>query len=630
MACAAPLDAVGSPRSGSKAHVAKLCVLMITVLRIAANFYWGYPVDMYGSLNVGLLQDWNCPCDDHCTNPNLDPGGAWCNYSAYMYDLPAGDYSGCDEVNVTWGYCWNPPFDPDRAFLSKAQALRLNELRTPELHSYIYLRTFYAYEIRIDFMALINYVVKPLVSALGIYIFLSRPERSSAQSQLHLWCYRSVVWIFVSSLLADESIGGFQLEVSEYRMWVSGPTQTQLFVLGITLSNLLQMHIANSKLRCLLWNRLAIFVTFLAAALVLAGVGSTVIHMDFELGRCHGNSVSDDGCEAQHQFFWNWFLAWATLMALLGPLQSIGMWREACKAARASDASDWDEIRSDVRCLCATAFFTMVGSLLSSFLMTHFRSITVDLYDRSFQMILTLDLTFQTFSSLLLGGMIGPQKWSKSLDLFSCLAQSHGVGLAGTRIAFPGRINLSAEKCITSFPGKYADEWDRAVEVSKGKEFCSLACVFLTNEESGLGQHVKNPESPNDACYCKALYGNVPPACYVSEVDLTDPKNPVDQKQLADKKADAKAMNQLLLIKYSHTTRLEWKHMKDDAMRKAHERWQQNQGRAPWGCSWFQKWKEQVDDAVAKGQSLHVFYFEGLKGKGKVPWEELGDEETPK
>lgn len=309
-----------------------------------------------------------------------------------------------------------------------------------------------------------------------------------------------------------------------------------------------------------------------------------MIHMDFELGPCSGSSIYGASCESQHQHFWNWSLAWAILMALLGPLQSVGMWREACKAARASDASGWDEIRSDVRCLCATAFLTMVGSPLSAFLMTYFRSITVSLYNRNFQMILTLDLTFQTFSSLLLGGMIGPQKWSKQMDLFSSLAQSHGVGLAATRIAFPGRVSPSAGKCITSFPGKYGDEWDRSVEVASGKEFCSLACVFLTDKESGLGQHAKNPDSPNDACYCKALYGNVPLEWYVSEVDLTDPKKPIEPKQLVFKKADAKAMKQTLLIKYSHTTRLEWRQMKDDAMRKARESWQQNQGGAPWGC----------------------------------------------
>eukprot|EP00438_Fugacium_kawagutii_P000797 Skav226659 [mRNA] locus=scaffold2733:226437:229979:+ [translate_table: standard] len=367
LARATPLDAMGS-----KATVAKFCLLVLTLLRIAANFYWGLSVSKYYSWNVSVLKDWtNCPCDGPCTDPNLDPG-AWCNYSAssfndywYMVDLPRGDYSGCDEVNVTWGYCWNPPFDPDRAFHSKT--LRLNEMRTTDLHRYYSDHPrFYAYEIRIDFMALMNYAVKPLISALGVFIFLSR-QRSSAASRLHLWCFCSVLWIFVSSPLADESIAGLQLEITGTRdeMWVNG-----------------------------------------------------------------------------------------------------------------------------------------------------------------------------------------------------------------------------------------------------------------------LGQHVTNPESLNGDCYCKALYGSVPWQAYVSEVDLTDPDCPIDQEQLAFKKADAKAMGQMLLIKYSHTTRLEWNAKKSQAMQKAHECWQQNQGRAPWGCAWFHLWKGNVNAAVEKDQSLHVFYFEGRVGAGKLSWDELGDEES--
>ena len=114
------------------------------------------------------------------------------------------------------------------------------------------------------------------------------------------------------------------------------------------------------------------------------------------------------------------------------------------------------------------------------------------------------------------------------------------------------------------------------------------------------------------------------------EVDLTDPDNPINKEQLAFRKADAKAMGQMLLIKHSHTTHLEWNEKKSEAMRKARECWQQSQGRAPWGCAWFALWKENVDAAVAKNQSLHVFYFEGRVGAGKISWDQLGNEETRK
>jgi hypothetical protein len=44
----------------------------------------------------------------------------------------------------------------------------------------------------------------------------------------------------------------------------------------------------------------------------------------------------------------------------------------------------------------------------------------------------------------------------------------------------------------------------------------------------------------------------------------------------------------------------------------------------PWGCRWFQIWREHVTEAVARDQTLRVFFFEGLVGCGKVlAWEVL-------
>ena len=153
---------------------------------------------------------------------------------------------------------------------------------------------------------------------------------------------------------------------------------------------------------------------------------------------------------------------------------------------------------------------------------------------------------------------------------------------------------------------------------------CSLACVFLT-DRSGLGQHVENPERPGE-CYCKALYGSLPVETYLSEVDATS----LDRTQLAFKRADSKAMGQVLLTKYAHTTRLEWERQKAEAIEESYRRWQENDGRAPWGCAWFHKWKENVHQALQQNQSLHVFYFEGRVGAGKVAWDLLADEEVRK
>ena len=37
-----------------------------------------------------------------------------------------------------------------------------------------------------------------------------------------------------------------------------------------------------------------------------------------------------------------------------------------------------------------------------------------------------------------------------------------------------------------------------------------------------------------------------------------------------------------------------------------------------WGCKWFELWRGHVRKAVALGQRLRVYYFEGRKAQGKV------------
>ena len=108
--------------------------------------------------------------------------------------------------------------------------------------------------------------------------------------------------------------------------------------------------------------------------------------------------------------------------------------------------------------------------------------------------------------------------------------------------------------------------------------------MFLTDPASGLGQHAPNPDNPGE-CWCKALYGNVPPIAYLSIVDMaTD----VDQEMLTFKKADAKAMGQHLLIRTSRISTLEWERELANALKKAEALCMQNSGRAPWGCEWFE------------------------------------------
>ena len=134
----------------------------------------------------------------------------------------------------------------------------------------------------------------------------------------------------------------------------------------------------------------------------------------------------------------------------------------------------------------------------------------------------TIDVCFQVLNSLLLSGMIGAQSFD--LKQFRRLAEVSGFGFASERIAFPGKINPAAKDCIVSFPGKYSKEWDEAVEAVKEEtSVCSLACVFLTDTASGLGQHANLPNKPEE-CWCHTIYGEFPASTYLSIVDVKELK----------------------------------------------------------------------------------------------------------
>ena len=99
-----------------------------------------------------------------------------------------------------------------------------------------------------------------------------------------------------------------------------------------------------------------------------------------------------------------------------------------------------------------------------------------------FSMIPTLDVGLQTLFVLLMCGMIGPKGWDRPMETFRKLADLSGFGLAAKRIAFPGKIILSALDCIVSFPGKYSkagSRWQtRFLRVSSSSS-SSLSLLFL-------------------------------------------------------------------------------------------------------------------------------------------------------
>ena len=235
---------------------------------------------------------------------------------------------------------------------------------------------------------------------------------------------------------------------------------------------------------------------------------------------------------------------------------------------------------------------------------------------------MTVDVSFQVCNVLLLSGMVGPRLMN--LETLKKIAELSGFGFASKRIAFPGHISHSATDCIVSFPGKYSESWDRAVSSIQNNAY-SLACVFLTDADAGLGKHASSPATPGK-CWCQQIYGPIPASAYLSVVETSIAEQNSNQK-LAFARADAEAMGQRLVIKQDQGE-MEWEQELAEALRDAEKRCAENQELAPWGCQWFEDWKNNVDRAAQHHQTLHVFYFEGCKGKGKMLWDQLSDKQA--
>ena len=274
----------------------------------------------------------------------------------------------------------------------------------------------------------------------------------------------------------------------------------------------------------------------------------------------------------------------------------------ACSALRAP--GDDESIRSTAFFLLGNALLVILGPSLSFFAYFRYGHSTVVMWrsgptttNAKLGTWLTVDIFLQICNTLMLNGMVGPKQWNRPMDAFRQLADLSGFGFASKRIAFPGHINRTAAKCVVSFPGKYSELWDEAVSAVTsqaeiaGMERWSLACVFLTDADSGLGQHAENPDTPGK-CWCHSIYGHVPAETYLSVVEV-EPEHLDSQahrQMVSFKRSDAEAMGQLLLIK-SDQSDVEWQLQLAEATEKAQQLCFERGGRAPWGCQWFEEWK---------------------------------------
>ncbi|CAE7335706.1 GIP [Symbiodinium sp. CCMP2592] len=464
-------------------------------------------------------------------------------------------------------------------------------------------------------------ILRPLVTGLGLYVLLHRSDRLSAKSPLHLLT-RAVLFC-LASFHCDFSV----TQISGSSNWNDGGGLWLLLPWEV-LCNSMQLHMTNLKLHALGWQLTAQVCKALMLGMLLAWSAWGFLWGYFRYG--------PPGAEVS--FY---------LCPMLLILEFVGLFYSASRALFLG----WqdDAIRATAWCLYINSLLLWVGPVLSfcGFLGFHYgqnNATNVDpnfwygLFQTTKDSCLTLDIGFQVVNVLLLSGIVGPRQWQEPMAAFQRLADLQGFGLASKRIAFPGRLNPQSEDCVVSFPGKYSQQWDKAVSTAKTQQGFSLACVFLTDRASGLGEHVENPDAPGE-CWCHAIYGQLPASTYLAVVDVRPEsagccqvlgglgRQGLSQQDLEFKRADAEAMGQRLVVRRNQAD-WEWERELREAEEDARRRCAENQGLAPWGCKWFEDWRRNVQRAVELKQSLHVFYFEGRTGQGKLDWDQLPCQEA--
>ncbi|CAE7214419.1 unnamed protein product [Symbiodinium natans] len=472
----------------------------------------------------------------------------------------------------------------------------------------------------------VDAVARPGITGLGVYCFLRKNSRFSNKIRLHRWSRWTT--LFMALCVADQSVA-FLVERLDN---INNPTPHETVDSGfmklastswVFVCNALQVYITNLKLQ-VLGLRLTAWICQ-ALLLLSLGTGAYEILSYFK--------IFDSP--------WTTFLSFAINVGGVLLVQCIALCSAATRALLYREGGE--SIRCFAFFLYVNGVLAIAGPLLSYIsvvaMWANFLSRDVDLFDGLIvvpqlpMLVVTLDNGLQVLGTLLLTGMLGPKGWERPMEAFRLLAHLSGFGLASKRIAFPGKINAQATKCIASFPGKYSAEWDQAVSSIQEEQTCSLACVFLTERASGLGGHADNPDTPGH-CWCRMIYGKLPAETYLSVVDMEDSSDgPMTEEKLwlklAFKKADADAMGQVLVIKEDQP-QLEWEVELSHALRDAEIKCNENHGKAPWGCQWFEEWRKNVDAAVKMEQSLHVFYFESKAGFGKLTWEKLRDAKARK
>ncbi|CAE7237278.1 Rai14, partial [Symbiodinium sp. KB8] len=184
------------------------------------------------------------------------------------------------------------------------------------------------------------------------------------------------------------------------------------------------------------------------------------------------------------------------------------------------------------------------------------------------------------------------------------------------KTAFHGLIRPHADACWISIPDNFEAAWKPVTELHHDQ---SVADVLFCTQESGLGQHVTDPENPGK-CYCARIYGerDYQRFGYLWTVD----------DETAKGRAYEMAATQAVIVRSDATDE-----DRERAQRMAVLQWMRCGKTASWGCAWFERWQSNVRKAVSKKQRLFVAFLPGQVGQGKVAmcdlptadlWDEIG------
>ena len=148
-------------------------------------------------------------------------------------------------------------------------------------------------------------------------------------------------------------------------------------------------------------------------------------------------------------------------------------------------------------------------------------------------------------------------------------------------IKYEGKIRSGASACWISFPGKFAAGWDALVAELHGD---SVACVFLSTPESGLGKHHTFKDG---SCYCKDIYGERDFQTFGYLVKMKE----LDSDKLKREQEKAKLTN-AVIVPANATPEME-----EMRRQEAKRNWEMNGKRAAWGCQWFHVWNEKAQSS---------------------------------